>query len=162
MSIYKGSHTRISRELSSGCLSQSDKMPVSFSVSRSWRRAFRSSLKARSHRSCSSSHRVRPLQLKASHFQRHYAWHVADSQCNEFSLSSVGGYEVLRWACLYVCTYVVWLYVYFVCLSVRLRISKTTCPNFTKFSVYMLPAVMARSFCDKNALGTCEWRHICP
>jgi len=35
------------------------------------------------------------------------------------------GCEVLRWVCLHVC------------LSVRSRISKTTRPNFTKFSVHV-------------------------
>jgi len=68
---YKGSRTTISRKFSSACLSLSDNILVSFSASRSWRRALRSSLKARSHRSCSSSHRIRPLQPKDRRFKLH-------------------------------------------------------------------------------------------
>ena len=41
-----------------------------------------------------------------------------------------------------------------VCMSERSHISKTACPNFTKFSVgaYILPVAVARSCCDYNAI----------
>jgi len=38
-----------------------------------------------------------------------------------------------------------------VCLSVRSHISKTTCPNLTKF-LYVLPVAVARSSFDDNAM----------
>jgi len=40
----------------------------------------------------------------------------------------------------------------YVCLSVRSHISQKSCPNFTKFSVYMLTAAVARSSSDDNAI----------
>ena len=39
-----------------------------------------------------------------------------------------------------------------VCLSVRSHISKTTRPNVMKFSVYVLPAAVARSSSDDSAV----------
>jgi len=39
----------------------------------------------------------------------------------------------------------------YVCLSVRSHISKTTCPNFTKFSIHVTVTV-ARSSFDENAI----------
>jgi len=39
--------------------------------------------------------------------------------------------EVLRSSCLFVCMCLT------VCMSIRLRISETTCPNITKFSLHV-------------------------
>jgi len=54
-----------------------------------------------------------------------------------------------------------------VCMSIHLHISKTICPVFTKFSVYVVvwPVAVARHSYDNSALQCamyfrfCEWRH---
>jgi len=38
-------------------------------------------------------------------------------------------------------------------MYVHSHISKTTCPNFSKFSVHTLPEAMARSFSDGSAIN---------
>ena len=53
-------------------------------------------------------------------------------------------HELLRSACLFVCLYV--------CLHVCSHVQKSTCPNFYKFSVYILTASVARSSSDDNAI----------
>jgi len=49
-------------------------------------------------------------------------------------------------------------------LSVYLsaRVSQKRHVQTSRNFLYMLNVVTAGSFCDKNALGTCGWRHICP
>ena len=60
---------------------------------------------------------------------------------NQIIISSPATCLVLRSACLSVC------------LSVRSLITITTCPNFTKFSVYMcINVAVARSSSDDNAI----------
>jgi len=42
----------------------------------------------------------------------------------------------------------------YVCLSVLSHISKTTCPNFTKFFLHVICGVaVARSSCDEDAIS---------
>jgi len=61
--------------------------------------------------------------LPSPHYRRHLQQRfVAIHRAEEFFLRSRYGCEVLRWACLSVC--------------LSARISKTTCPNFTKFYAY--------------------------
>ena len=95
------------------------------------------------------------VSIQCTTFIRNFPIKFFPMQLYSEKLTSLLLRKVLQWACLYVCLSVR--------LSVRLHISKTTSPNFTKFSVHILWPSLGpphRTMEYVMYFRFCGWRHI--